>query len=674
MGDTVIAVAASDEGPSNQSIATSGAGGQAQLWNYSGNNYLSAAASTKPGAAGTVTSSFTTGQGSDYAAGAISIKPAVAPAPVVTISGGNTLTGECGVSLVLPGATALDGCGAGIAAAVSDLDGLNEANPAIGVYNVVYSATDGAGTTGTETLVVTVGDTTGPVVVITGGNTLDAECGVPVLLPDAEATDACDGPLAASVSDLDGLDVNNPSKGVYSVVYGATDLEGNTGTETLTVTVNDTADPLVVITGGNSLASQCGLAITLPGASAFDGCDGALGISIAVPLGLNLSDPALGAYNVTYTATDGEGYTGSAILAVTVSDTAAPEITQCANDQTVSANALCEALVPDFTGGVIAVDNCDPSPVITQDPVAGTAVGLGDTIIIITATDAEGNSDACQATLTVEDVTAPEITVCATGQSEFADENCEALVPDFTGAVVAADNCDANPVITQDPVAGTVVGLGVTAVTITVTDAAGNAETCVANFTVNEDVPPTGTILINNNLSVTNSPDVTLNLTWDDGECASGVVRMRFSDDGKTWSAWEPLAATTPYTLPGPDGYNTVRVQYRDRANNVSDRFNDYIRMDTIAPTGTIWINNNAWRTFDRNVTLNLTWDDTDGSGVVRMRFSQDGKTWTAWEPLSATKAIFLTGPIGYNTVRVQYRDAAGNNSDRFNDYILLAE
>lgn len=357
-------------------------------------------------------------------------------------------------------------------------------------------------------------------------------------------------------------------------------------------------------------------------------------------------------------------------------DTTPPEIEECAGDQTVSADALCEAEVPDFTGGVVATDNQTPAGllVITQDPVAGTVLGLGEHTVTITVTDEQDNSDTCTATLTVADTTPPEITQCAAAQVEVADENCEALVPDFTWDVTAADNCDPNPVITQDPAAGTVVGRGVTPVTITVTDADGNFDTCVVNFTVTEDVPPTGTIFINNNLSVTNSPDVTLNLTWDDGECASGVVRMRFSNDGRTWSAWEPLLASKPWTLPGPDGFNTVRVQYRDRANNVSDRFSDFIRLDTIAPTGTIWINNNAWRTFNRNVNLNLTWDDAGGSGVVRMRFSQDGRTWTAWEPLKATKPITLTGPIGYNTVRVQYRDAGGNVSVAYNDYILLAE
>ncbi|MBW7864363.1 MAG: SUMF1/EgtB/PvdO family nonheme iron enzyme [Candidatus Hydrogenedentes bacterium] len=186
-----------------------------------------------------------------------------------------------------------------------------------------------------------------------------------------------------------------------------------------------------------------------------------------------------------------------------------------------------------------------------------------------------------------------------------------------------------------------------------------------------DTIPPSGTIFINNNLSVTNNHNVTLSLTWSDG-VGSGVTRMRFSNDGKTWTAWEPLTAAKAWTVPDGEGYKTVRVQYRDAAGNNSTVYNDYIRVDTIPPTGSILINNNLSVTNSRNVTLSLTWSDGAGSGVTRMRFSIDGRTWTAWELLKATRQYTLPGANGHKTVRVQYRDAGGNNSAAFNDYINL--
>jgi len=87
--------------------------------------------------------------------------------------------------------------------------------------------------------------------------------------------------------------------------------------------------------------------------------------------------------------------------------------------------------------------------------------------------------------------------------------------------------------------------------------------------------------VINNGAVSTKNPVVTLSLTWSDGTAGSGVVRMRFSDDGATWTPWETLKATKTHTLPLPPvSHQTVRVQYRDGAGNMSARFSDYIRLD----------------------------------------------------------------------------------------------
>jgi N-acetylneuraminic acid mutarotase len=186
-----------------------------------------------------------------------------------------------------------------------------------------------------------------------------------------------------------------------------------------------------------------------------------------------------------------------------------------------------------------------------------------------------------------------------------------------------------------------------------------------------DTVAPKGTIVINDNQSVTNNAKVTLSLTWSDGP-GSGVVRMKFSNDGTTWSTWEPLAATKTWTLPAGEGYKTVRVQYRDAAGNNSAVYSDYIRVDTIPPTGSIVINSGALSTTKRVVSLGLTWNDGTGSGVTRMRFSIDGAHWSAWEPQVTPKSYTLPATPGYYTVRVTYRDAGGNISATYSDYIKL--
>jgi extracellular elastinolytic metalloproteinase len=61
-------------------------------------------------------------------------------------------------------------------------------------------------------------------------------------------------------------------------------------------------------------------------------------------------------------------------------------------------------------------------------------------------------------------------------------------LPDYTGLTAATDNCTANPAITQAPAAGTQVGPGMTVVTMTATDEAGNAADCTFTVTVQEEI------------------------------------------------------------------------------------------------------------------------------------------------------------------------------------------
>ncbi|CAM3379627.1 M36 family metallopeptidase [Aequorivita lipolytica] len=58
-------------------------------------------------------------------------------------------------------------------------------------------------------------------------------------------------------------------------------------------------------------------------------------------------------------------------------------------------------------------------------------------------------------------------------------------LPDYTGDASATDNCP-DPAITQNPAVGTMVGPGVTTMTMTATDGAGNDDTCTFTVTVEE--------------------------------------------------------------------------------------------------------------------------------------------------------------------------------------------
>ena len=168
-----------------------------------------------------------------------------------------------------------------------------------------------------------------------------------------------------------------------------------------------------------------------------------------------------------------------------VGDTTPPVITSCAANQTVGAGSNCQAVVPDFTVGMAATDNCT-AVVLTQSPAAGSSAPLGANVVTITARDATGNTSQCVATLAVVDTTGPVISTCAANQTVAANSNCQGVVPDFTTGVIASDSCGGAVTLSQSPSAGTTTttGLSSTAVTITATDLAGNTSTCTATLTV----------------------------------------------------------------------------------------------------------------------------------------------------------------------------------------------
>ncbi|MEM9260641.1 MAG: HYR domain-containing protein, partial [Bacteroidota bacterium] len=154
-------------------------------------------------------------------------------------------------------------------------------------------------------------------------------------------------------------------------------------------------------------------------------------------------------------------------------------------------------------------DNCDASPEISlaQQPSPGTEVN-GDgsvTTITITAADAAGNTTTCSFELLLEDNSPPTIS-CPPSEVLAVDAACAASVPDFTTAVTVLDNCSTPTaiMIVQDLAAGTLLtGAGTSrTVTLTATDAAGNAATCTVDLELDDRVPPTVLCPANQDLSL----------------------------------------------------------------------------------------------------------------------------------------------------------------------------
>jgi hypothetical protein len=117
---------------------------------------------------------------------------------------------------------------------------------------------------------------------------------------------------------------------------------------------------------------------------------------------------------------------------------------------------------------------------------------IGTQNVTLRVNQSDAQTAECTADVTVEDNTDPIISDCGSDQSApAADITCQAAVPDFTAAVVAADNCTlpGSLLVTQSPIAGTMLGVGPHVITMTVTDADGNIDECAQTFTVTNADP-----------------------------------------------------------------------------------------------------------------------------------------------------------------------------------------
>jgi hypothetical protein len=327
-------------------------------------------------------------------------------------------------------------------------------------------------------------DAIAPVITCNGNITVNNDAGKCYATVDltghATATDNC------AVRAITYQPAGPYNVGTTAVTASATDGSGNSSTCTFTVTVNDTEKPSITCPAAVKVSNDPGkcyaTGVDLGTPATSDNC-GIASVTNNAP-----SQFPIGNTVVTWTVTDVHGNTSTCKQTVMVSDVELPVIT-CPSNTTVDVNENCSYTVGDFTSSIMVSDNC-PAVTVTQSPLAGTVLPLGDHTITLTATDNAGNTSTCSFTLTVADQTAPSM-INPGDQTGLADStNCNYVVPDLTGLVTATDNCSSSVTLTQSIPVGSVYNAGTYPVTITAMDEAGNSSTITFNLTILPASPP----------------------------------------------------------------------------------------------------------------------------------------------------------------------------------------
>lgn len=431
----------------------------------------------------------------------------------------------------------------------------------LGTNNVLLTAADGSGNTGTCISLVTVLDSIAPTAVCTNTTVnLDANGQYNYQLADAEggSTDNCS---IAGTSFSPGLLECADLGGTFNFPLTVTDASGNSASCTATVTVADATAPNMVCQNATIFVDAVGDASV--SATAIDG--GSTDNCNVNSVSLDIADfdcGDLGANTVTLTGVDDSGNSSSCTAQVTVIDTIPPSIV-CQNS-TVYLDANGNVSVGSSDVLSSSLDNCAISSVVLS-PSVFSCSSVGASSVFVSVLDASGNFNFCNSTITVLDTISP--TAACNDITAYLDASGSVTVTlaDVDGG--SSDNCAVSSTVFSPVTYGCADVGGPYALTLSVADASGNADACLASVIVEDSTPPVAacqnlTVFLDNTGNYTLPPSDVSNTT-DNCSFAESLSQSAFdcSDIG---------TVTVSYTATDPGGLTatcTAIVSIADSAS-----------------------------------------------------------------------------------------------------------
>jgi hypothetical protein len=499
----------------------------------------------------------------------------------------------------------------------------------VGENTVTLIVTDIHGNTKTCTAIVTVEDNVPPVALCmditvalnAGGNAVINGSSV-----DAGSDDAC-GIANLSVSQTA---FNCSHVGENEVTLTVTDVNGNTSSCTSTVTIVDNIAPIAICQNATVQLDENGAVTVVP-----DDVDGgsadACGIATRVVIPNTFGCTDIGANTVTLILTDVNGNSSSCTATVTVQDNV-PPMALC-QDITVELDETGNASI---TVGQIDNGSNDACGIAstTLNQTSFDCGDAGDNTVILTVTDVNGNSSTCSATVTVNDVIEPEA-VCEDITIQLdADGVATITASDIDGG--STDECGIVSLSASQNVFGC-EDVGLIEVTLTVTDAGGNTNTCKARVTVEDNIPP-----------VAACEDITVALDAGGNATITGAQ----VGGGSTDACGIASFSVSPSAFDCSDlGSNTVTIIVTDVSGNSSACSATVTIVDVTPPTAIC-----------QDITIGL-----DANGLASITAAQvDGGSTDACgviAGLSVSQTAFDCSNVGDNFITLTVTDGSGNSS-----------
>ena len=379
---------------------------------------------------------------------------------------------------------------------------------------------------------------------------------------------------------------------------------------------------------------------------------------------------------VILTVTDMAGNLSTCNSTVTVEDLIAPTA-NCSN-VTIQLDSNGVGTITSSDVASASTDNCGVSN-ISLDQSSFDCSHVGQQIIVVAVTDDSGNSQNCNATITVEDQVAP-MAVCV-NTSISLDENglATVAVEDIDGG--SADNCGVSNV-SLSHMEFDCSQVGLNTVTLSVTDNNDNQTSCDATVTVVDEVEP---------VAITQDISVYLD------ETGNATILHTDLNNGSTDNCEIVTftASNVVYTVTHI-GVNNETLTVMDAASNSDTAPAIVTVLDTVAPSAVcqdlvLQLDNsgNAVLTAElldggssdaagiASVSINSTdenWDCTDiGSHVVTLTVTDNsGNISSCQSDLTIENDVVISLTTNGNTLIADNADASYQWLDCDNNYAII--
>ncbi|MEL6864001.1 MAG: proprotein convertase P-domain-containing protein, partial [Bacteroidota bacterium] len=370
--------------------------------------------------------------------------------PPVLMNIPDDITAEC-VDVSNPVVTAMDNCDVDVTVTVMEISGgpCDGDTPRI----LVWTATDNCGNSMTASQVITLEDTTPPVITDVPPD-MTVSCDDIPLPMDPMAMDTCTG-VTLTFEERETLgDCRGES--LITRIWTAMDACGNIAVDSQLLVVIDTTPPVILGIPNDVNASCTNVPDPpMPGTvTSIDNCDTLSMLQLQ-------ADTLAGTCPQEFTiiriwvAEDDCGNVARDTQFVFVTDTGIPVLDGIPADTLVLCDSIPE--FPDIGVDITAMDDCDleVSIALEVDTIPGTCASEFTLLRIWEAIDDCGNSSRDTQLISVVDTLAPVII----GVPEDTTILCDAFldIPIIGTAVTAVDNCDTLPVLqfVADTIPGT---------------------------------------------------------------------------------------------------------------------------------------------------------------------------------------------------------------------------